>query len=180
MNDVDQDMPVLILNNTGMSNTEVNNNFGNSTCIKKDIFDKDSLISHTHSFNNPDEIKNYDGENLWLNFWYITQESPYQLSIRPEDLDNHYWFKNKLFNYASKYRYIKFILLTYKSVVDAVYNKISSNTTDEQITEKLTYQIKFQQSIEPYLINEIVYIDSDSDVKDELYEKIVNIYNDIK
>lgn len=179
-----ENMNCVILNNTQESNKEVNSRlqFATDGFQRKNIFDKQTLLSDytiRDRLNNADEFTEYDGKNLWLNFWYIMQEQPWQLSIHPEQLTNHYWFKNKLYIYASDTLFCNFVLLTRKDIVDTVCEKVPSGD-ETRIKEVLEFQIKFREEIEKYHFDEIVYTDSDFNVNSELRQKVVNIYNEIR
>tara|TARA_Y100001937_G_scaffold128773_1_gene207876 strand:- start:81 stop:638 length:558 start_codon:yes stop_codon:yes gene_type:complete len=181
---MDHHMNCVIINNTQESNKEVNERlqYASDGIQRKDIFDKHTFFNEStvrERLNNADEIVEYNGKNLWLNFWYIMQEQPWQLTVNPEQLINHYWFKNKLYIFASDTLFCNFVLLTKKDIVDTVCDKVPSGD-EKRIKEVLEFQIKFREEIEKYHFDEIVYTDTDFNVDSELKQKVVNIYNEIK
>ena len=174
----------VILNNTNIPNSDINNNnnftFG-TNIQRKDVFDKSTLLSKLtiiNRLNNADEFTEYDGKNLWLNFWYMMQEQPWQITVKPEKLSEHFWFGQKLLNFASDYQICNLILFTKKDIVDTVCEKVPAGN-ETRIREVLDFQIKFRERIKKYHFNEIVYTD-DSEVDSELKQKVLNIYNEIQ
>lgn len=174
----------VIINNTNIVNSEINNNndftFG-ADVQRKDVFDKNTLLPEyaiRDRLNNADEFVEYNGKNLWLNFWYMMQDQPWQITVKPEKLSEHYWFDQKLLTFASDLQICNLVLFTKKDIVDTVCEKVPAGD-ETRIREVLDFQIKFRERIKKYHFNEIVYTD-DSDVDSELKQKVLNIYNEIQ
>ena len=164
MTDLDL-ISAVILNNTHISNDIINERYtyASNPCHRKNVFDKDTIIhyeSQLQNFYNPDELKNYDGKNLWQNFWYLQQEQPWQISVTPEEMEDHFWFRQKLYSYASDFVTAEFIFVSHKDIVDSVCHKITSDNEDS-IKEALTSQINIREIIKKYYFSDIVYIDND-------------------
>ena len=178
----------VILNNTTINNKDVNEQFNiaNKGHQKKSLFDlfpedgnpvmDEWLINER--LTNPDELVEYDAKNLWLNFWYMMQSPPWQVTVAPEELEDHYWFKDKLFTYASHYKTCNFMFFTRKDIVDSVCERCPAGNED-RIRFELSQQIKLRKYIEKFQFSQIVYHEGGL-VDDDLRQKVLNIYNEIQ
>ena len=169
----------VILNNSNIAPEFIQEQYSfipNS--VKVDLFDKESWRPTTRS---PyiDELENYDGKNLWLNLWHVMKEQPYQFVVNKEQLQNFYHFRTKLYTTASQLEIQLFVLFTKKDIIERVLDKVQEDN-ENRIRQELQKELDFEKEIKRFPFNEIVYVESDSDVNKELYEKIVNIYNEIK
>ena len=106
----------IMINTTHLTNQQIQDQYNiMPNSVKLDLFDKSTWRPHTKIPN--DEMINYDGGNLWLNWWHMSSEQPFTLVIKPEQLKDHFHFRYRLYKASSQYENIHFVLVTSRDAV---------------------------------------------------------------
>ena len=101
----------IMINDTSATNQQIQDQYNiMPDSVKVDLFDKTTWRPNTRLPN--DEMINYNGENLWLNWWHMCSEQPFTLVVKPEHLENHFHFKYRLYKAGSQFENIHFVLVT--------------------------------------------------------------------
>ena len=145
---------VIAINHTIYDNNKIQELYDfMPECVKVDLFDKDTWRPHTRLAN--DELANYDANDIWLNWWHICSEQPFQLVVKTEQLEPYFHFRYRLYKAGSQFENIHFVLVTSK---------------EEDYRAKRTYD--HDKELRAQTFDQTVYIES--------YDSKINIYNEVQ
>ena len=117
-------------------------------------------------------------EDVWRNFLHVSAAGPWQTVVNKESLEDKIHFRNKLFSFASQFRYAELVLITKEDVCKLVYD-LGPESKEETI-DLLKKEIAFKEKCKEYVFAKVEYYPDMEHYDLDKYQEIVNTYNEIK